>query len=86
MEYVQSHEMKQKPDCLYFSLGDKESATGNPILNVVQQNTQERMESWIRCFEKLKLSGVIFAGGVTNKGDIDHHPALPEAYEAGKNL
>ena len=41
MEYVCSHEMKRKPDCLYFSLGDKESSTDNPILNVVQQNTQE---------------------------------------------
>ena len=34
------HEMKRKPDCLYFSLGDKESSTDNPILNVVQQNTR----------------------------------------------
>lgn len=33
--------MKREPDCLYFSLGDKESITDNPILNVVQQNTQE---------------------------------------------
>ena len=41
MEYVCSNEMKRKPDCLYFSLGDKESSTDNPILNVVQQNTQE---------------------------------------------
>lgn len=41
MEYVCSHEMKRKPDCLYFSLGGKESSTDNPILNVVQQNTQE---------------------------------------------
>lgn len=37
MEYVCSHEMKRKPDCLYFSLGDKESSTDNPILNVVQR-------------------------------------------------
>ena len=36
MEYVCSHEMKRKPDCLYFSLGDKESSTDNPILNVGQ--------------------------------------------------
>lgn len=40
-EFVHSHEMKREPDCLYFSLGDKESITDNPILNVVQQNTQE---------------------------------------------
>lgn len=33
--------MKDKPDCIYFSLGDKESSTDNPILNVIQHNTQE---------------------------------------------
>lgn len=40
-EFVRSHEMKGRPNCLYFSLGDKESSTGNPILNVVQHNTEE---------------------------------------------
>lgn len=40
-EFVRSNEMKGKPDCIYFSLGDKESSTANPILNVVQHNTQE---------------------------------------------
>lgn len=40
-EYIFSHEMKCKPDCVYFSIGDKESTTNNPILNVVQQNTEE---------------------------------------------
>lgn len=40
-EFVRSHAMRHKPDCIYFSLGDKECSTDNPILNVVQQNTQE---------------------------------------------
>lgn len=39
--YIFSHEMSRKPDCMYFSLGDKESSTDNPILNVVQHNTEE---------------------------------------------
>lgn len=29
------------PDCLYFSLGDRESSTDNPILNTVEHNTRE---------------------------------------------
>ena len=41
MEFVRTNEMKRKPDCMYFSLGDKESSTDNPILNVVRKNTQE---------------------------------------------
>ena len=40
-EYIFSHEPKRWPDCIYFSLGDKESKTRNPILRSVQQNTEE---------------------------------------------
>ena len=40
-EYIFSHEPKRWPDCIYFSLGDKESKTRNPILKSVQQNTEE---------------------------------------------
>lgn len=39
--FVRTHAMRRKPDHIYFSLGDKESATDNPILNVVQRNTEE---------------------------------------------
>lgn len=40
-EYVFSHEMKKKPEHLYFSLGNRECKTGNPYLKVVQKNTEE---------------------------------------------
>ena len=40
-EYVFSHEPKCRPDCIYFSLGDKESKTRNPVLRSVRQNTEE---------------------------------------------
>ena len=40
-EYICSHEPKQWPDCMYFSLGDKESKTRNPILRSVRQNTED---------------------------------------------
>lgn len=40
-EYIFSHEPKRRPECLYFSLGDKESKTRNSVLKSVQQNTEE---------------------------------------------
>ena len=40
-EYVCSHEPKCRPDRIYFSLGDKEAKTRNPVLKTVQENTEE---------------------------------------------
>lgn len=40
-EYALTHEPKRPPDCAYFSLGDKESKTRNPILKSVRQDTEE---------------------------------------------
>lgn len=40
-EYIFSHEPKRRPDCIYFSLGDKEAKTRNPVLKIVQENTEE---------------------------------------------
>ncbi|PWM58131.1 MAG: hypothetical protein DBX91_09875 [Subdoligranulum variabile] len=39
-EYIFSHTLCRKPDCMYFSLGDKESRTRNPFLKCVQENTE----------------------------------------------
>lgn len=39
-EYVLSHEMKAAPECLYFSLGDRESRTRNSFLKTVQERTE----------------------------------------------
>lgn len=72
-EFVRSHEMKHKPDCMYFSLGDKESSTENPILNVVQQNTQK-----IERFIQAKGIETTF---VLNKGS--HYQACNKRTAAG---
>lgn len=40
-EYVFSHEMKKRPECLYFSLGDMECRTKNPYLKTIQENTEK---------------------------------------------
>lgn len=40
-EYVFLHEMKEKPQKMYFSVGDRECRTGNPVMKTVQKNTEE---------------------------------------------
>lgn len=40
-EYIFSHKMKRQPDCLYFSLGDKEHKTRNSVMRAVRRNTEE---------------------------------------------
>ena len=44
------------------------------------------LQGWIDCFEKARLAGTVFAGGVTFVGGIQGHPALKQAYEMGKNV
>ena len=39
--YVFSREWKRPPDGVYFSLGDKENRTRNPVLKSVRQDTEE---------------------------------------------
>ena len=40
-DYVFNHSMKRIPDKIYFSLGDAEARSKNPILKTVQDNTEE---------------------------------------------
>ncbi len=40
LEYTRAHEMLRKPDCVYLSLGDRESRTRNQILQTVQERTE----------------------------------------------
>ena len=54
-EYIFSHEPKRRPDCIYFSLGDKEAKTRNPVLKTVQQNTEE-----IQTFYQNKVIDTVF--------------------------
>lgn len=44
------------------------------------------LEGWIACFEKARLAGTVFAGGVNDAGDIEGQEALQRAAEASKNL
>lgn len=55
-----------------------------------EPSTPERAVSgltgWIDCFEKARLAGTVFAGGVNEPGEVKGRPALAEAYTAGKNV
>ena len=44
------------------------------------------LEGWIDCFERARLAGTVFAGGVTAPGDIQQHPALEKARKLGASL
>lgn len=39
-EYVLSHAPLHQPDCVYFSLGDRENKTRDSVLRTVQENTE----------------------------------------------
>lgn len=55
-----------------------------------EKNTPERavsgLEGWIECFDRARLAGTVFAGGVTDSGEIKDHPALHTAFEMGKSI
>lgn len=66
-DYIFSYEPKRWPDCMYFSLGDKESKTRNPILRSVRQNTEE-----IHAFYQSKGIDTVFQ---LNSGNHYDHAA-----------
>ena len=66
-DYIFSHEPKRQPDHMYFSLGDKESKTRNPVLRSVRQNTEE-----IQTFYQSKGINTVFE---LNPGNHYNHAA-----------
>lgn len=42
------------------------------------------LSGWISCFPKAALAGTVFAGGVDKIVEIEGHPALEKAYQAGR--
>lgn len=44
------------------------------------------LQGWIDCFEKAHLAGSVFAGGVTDGGEIEGHPSLQKAYDLGQAI
>lgn len=44
------------------------------------------LDGWIVCYEKCRLAGRVFAGGVNEPAEIEGHPALKEAYDIGAKI
>ena len=44
------------------------------------------LEGWIACFERARLAGTVFAGGVNKAGEIQGHKALEEACRMGSRV
>jgi len=63
---------------VYFLSTAAEDADG------VDSRAVNGLEGWIACFERAKMAGAVFAGGVNDVGEISGHPALQKAYEMGK--
>lgn len=54
--------------------------------NGVDSRAITGLEGWIDCFERAKLAGTVFAGGVDDAGAITGHMALKKAFEMGKSI
>ena len=76
------------------SLYSSEYAFGDIyLLSVAAENEEgvdaravSDLEGWIACFERARLAGTAFAGGVDEAGAIIGYPALNQAYELGKTV
>jgi len=54
-----------------------ESAMDGPV---------KAMEGWVGCFERARLAGTVFAGGVDAPGGTEGHPAIKRAYDMGRTI
>ncbi len=52
----------------------------------VPQRAISGVEGWVECFERARLAGTVFMGGVTEAGENPEHPALEEARRLGRNV
>ena len=44
------------------------------------------VNGWVDCFENARFKGKVFAGGVNERGEIEGHKALDEAYKMGRSV
>lgn len=51
-----------------------------------ERRTLDNFDGWVVCFEKARLAGYVFCGGVNDVGDIEGNSKLSEAYEMGKSI
>ncbi len=56
---------------------DDESAMDGPV---------KAIQGWVDCFEKARLAGTVFGGGVDKPGEIEGRAALQNAREMGQRV
>lgn len=54
--------------------------------SMVPKRAISGLEGWIACFERARLAGTVFMGGVTEAGEKPEHPALEEARRMGRSI
>ena len=47
---------------------------------------KKAVQGWVDCFPRCTLAGTVFAGGVTDVGEIAGHPALEQARRMGAGI
>ena len=52
----------------------------------VPARAESGLTGWIDCFEKARLAGTVFAGGVNGPGETAGHPALERARAMGRQI
>lgn len=52
----------------------------------VPKKAESGLQGWIDCFEKARLAGTVFAGGVSDVNEIENHPALQKAFDMGASV
>ena len=50
------------------------------------EGTVKAVQGWVDCFPRCELVETVFAGGVTDVGEIAGHPALEKAHQMGKKI
>ena len=58
-------------------------ATAADVEESAVEGSVRGMEGWVACFERARLAGTVFAGGVDAPGEIQGHPSLRVAADLG---
>lgn len=52
----------------------------------VTERAVSGLGGWIECFDRARLAASVFAGGVTDPGEIAGHPAIEQARQTGASI
>lgn len=90
--YTMSAQMKTLIDrcCgLYTQMADKEFyfvVTAAEDDRPKMERTIDTFQGFLDCLERPMVKGVVYGLGVWHPGEINHHPAMMEAYQMGNKI